>query len=146
MTQNIKIATSDEDIVACYDLIIFMGGRRAALSSEDFLQQVKRKQKEHGFLLACLIDEDIVQAVAGYRFSEYLGWGKILYLDDLVTREKSRSKGYGQIMFDWLEEQAKENDCEEIHLDSGSGRKGAHRFYLKNYMEIVGFPFSKKVA
>ena len=143
---NINIATSNEDITACYDLIISMGGRRATLSEEGFLQQVKRQQKEHGFLLAYLIDEGLVQAVAGYRFSEYLAWGKILYVDDLVTREKARSKGYGQMMIDWLVEQAKDNNCEEFHLDSGSGRKDAHRFYLKNYMEIQGFHFSKKVA
>jgi GNAT superfamily N-acetyltransferase len=73
-------------------------------------------------LLAFLETEDEVRAVAGYRVLESLFSGKFLYVDDLVTREADRSRGYGSQLFDWLVEQVREHGCESLELDSGVQR------------------------
>ena len=84
-------------------------------------------------------------AVAGYRFLESLFSGKNLYVDDLVTRERDRSKGFGAHLLDWLIEQAREHGCESLELDSGVQRFDAHRFYFSKRMSISSYHFRIKI-
>jgi len=55
-----------------------------------------------GYRLAAAIDDGQVRAVAGYRFMEMLYCGRILYIDDLVTDERLRSRGYERQLLEWL--------------------------------------------
>jgi GNAT superfamily N-acetyltransferase len=94
-----------------------------------------------GYKLAYVWDGE-VKAVAGFRISECLAWGKFLYVDDLVSKSSDRSKGYGGALFDWLVKHAKENGCAAFHLDSGVQRFAAHRFYLNKRMIIEAHHFA----
>lgn len=67
----------------------------------------------------------------GFRFMNVLAWGKILYIDDLVTKEGQRNKGYGKALLDYAVNTAQANNCNQIHLDSGYGRYEAHSLYLR---------------
>ena len=107
---------------------------------ETFVDQVARQQKE-GYLLAFVEDGGEVRAVAGYRFLESLFSGKFLYVDDLVTREQDRSRGYGGQLLDWLVEEARAHSCENLELDSGVQRFDAHRFYFLKRMHISSYHF-----
>lgn len=69
-------------------------------------------------------------ACMGFRIFETLSWGKILYIDDLITKEKSRKKGFGRVLLEYAIEQGRFHNCSEIHLDSGFHRYDAHRLYL----------------
>ena len=120
----IALATTREDIQRCFAV---MAELRPHLTAEEFVARVKRQQRA-GYHLAFLTDKGKVVTVAGYRYSESLSWGKFMYVDDLVTAEKSRSKGYGQKLFKWLVKEAKSRGCAQFHLDSGVQRFGAHRF------------------
>ena len=86
-----------------------------------------------------------VRCVAGYRILESLAWGKFLYVDDLITAERDRSRGFGQQLFEWLLQTARSEACEEFHLDSGVQRFGAHRFYLGQRMDITCHHFARKL-
>src|SRR5437763_11549339 len=109
--RQIAVAKSDADVERCSPV---MRELRPHLSDAAFLQQVKR-QMARGYLLAFLEVKGEVMAVAGYRISECLSWGKFLYVDDLVTRETDRSKGYGATLFDWLVGQAVKEGCAQFH-------------------------------
>jgi GNAT superfamily N-acetyltransferase len=126
-----------------------MAELRPHLQPEGFLQRVKRQAEVAGYHLAYLIDEQAgdgeVKAVAGFRISECLAWGKFLYVDDLVAKSRDRSKGYGGALFDWLVEYAKSEGCDQFHLDSGVQRFAAHRFYLTKRMLIEAHHFGLKV-
>ena len=52
-----------------------------------------------------------------------------LYIDDLITDERVRSRGLGRQLLDWLKEAARTERCTEVHLDSRVHRQAAHRFY-----------------
>jgi GNAT superfamily N-acetyltransferase len=79
--------------------------------------------------------------VAGFRLCRNLGWGKYLYVDDLVTDGRHRSRGDGKQMIDWLIARARSNQCVEMRLDAKVTRNRAHRFYLREQMNIVAFHF-----
>ena len=129
---EIKIANADSLIEACFDV---MSELRSHLIREDFVTQV-RQQQSQGYALAFVLVEGAVVAVAGYRISTSLSWGKFLYVDDLVSAKNARSKGYGEALLDWLKVEAKQQGCQQLHLDSGVQRFAAHRFYLKQRMDI----------
>lgn len=118
---------------------------RTHLSEQQYIDQVKRQREAAGYEVAAFFDEGQVRCVAGYRISECLSWGKFLYVDDLVSDQNGRSKNYGKQMMDWLLDEAKNNDCKELHLDSGVQRHGAHRFYLRERMDITCYHFALKL-
>lgn len=137
----IKVADSDLDISRCYGV---MAELRPHLCEDSFVTMVRGMQRQ-GYQLAYVEDADRIVAVAGYRVSTSLFMGKNLYVDDLVTSKKCRSRGHGKAMVDWLRNLAIENDCTHIHLDSGTQRHRAHRFYLREGMDIASFHFSEKL-
>jgi GNAT superfamily N-acetyltransferase len=98
---------------------------------EEYPATIARMMKSDGYRLAALYDEETVRAVAGYRVMEMLYCGKILYVDDLITDDRFRSKGYGKVLMDWLKAEAKAQGCAELHLDSGVQREQTHRFYFR---------------
>jgi GNAT superfamily N-acetyltransferase len=107
---------------------------------------VKRQYDNDNYRLAAVVDDaGITKCVAGYRFSECLCWGKFMYVDDLVTDEQARSENYGHKMMAWLVDEAKENGCKRVHLDSGVQRHSAHRFYLRERMDIIAYHFAMAV-
>jgi GNAT superfamily N-acetyltransferase len=135
-----KVET-DAAIAACYDV---MAELRPHVSREEFLPVVHALQAD-GLLLACIRAEGRVVAVAGYRISTNLFYGRHLYVDDLVTAESERSKGYGKELLAWLHALAVENDCDAFHLDSGVQRKRAHEFYLREGLELNSYHFGVRL-
>ena len=135
---RIFIAESDADIARAF---VVLRELRTHLNQEQFLERVHR-QREAGYFLACLETEDRqIVAVAGARWMDNLSNGRFLYVDDLVTLESQRSHGFGDQIFDWLCDFARENECGCLTLDSGVQRFAAHRFYLRKRMEIRAHHF-----
>src|SRR6266513_2944854 len=136
------LATTPDEIRRCHAVMREL--RPHFEDAEKFVERVTRQQKE-GYLLAFLEAEGEVRAVAGYRFLESLFSGKFLYVDDLVTRESDRSRGFGGELLDWLIEQAREQGCENLELDSGVQRFDAHHFYFSKGMHISSYHFRIKI-
>jgi len=134
-------ADSDAEIAACYDV---MAELRPHIAREEFLPLIRRMEAD-GFRLACIRAEGRVVAVAGYRFSTNLFYGYNLYVDDLVTAESERSRGYGKELLAWLCALAVEKGCRAFHLDSGVQRKRAHEFYLREGLELSSYHFSVRL-
>ena len=136
-----KIALTDDQISNCFEV---MSELRPHLLREDFLSTI-REMEQGGYRLLYLEDNSKVVAVAGYRINRNLFMGKHLYVDDLVTADAQRSKGYGEQLINWLRELAKKEGCAFLHLDSGTQRGRAHRFYFAQGFTIASFHFSEKL-
>jgi GNAT superfamily N-acetyltransferase len=141
MDSVVSLARNDQEIQSCFDV---MAALRPHLKREQFVSRVRRQQEGSGYELAYLA-AGTVKAVAGFRISECLAWGKFLYVDDLVVGSSDRSQGYGGILFDWLIDYARAAGCDEFHLDSGVQRFDAHRFYLRKRMAIEAHHFGLKL-
>ncbi|MBI3561166.1 MAG: GNAT family N-acetyltransferase [Gammaproteobacteria bacterium] len=139
---NICIATTDSEIAACYPV---MRELRPHIAEDQFLSRV-RNQETAGYRLAFVQESDGLVAVAGFRVGENLAWGRFLYVDDLVTLPAHRSKGYGAKLLAWLKEHAKKEGCVQFHLDSGTQRKDAHRFYEREGMTMNSLHFAENIT
>lgn len=122
-----------------------MSQLRSHVDGGEYLSTVRRMETADGYRLAAGFDEETVCCVAGYRVGEFLAYGKILYVDDLVTDEAARSRDFGAMMIGWLSEEARRNGCDQLHLDSGVQRHAAHRFYFREGMKIMNYHFSKSL-
>jgi GNAT superfamily N-acetyltransferase len=136
----IETARTSAQILSCHPV---MRQLRPHLADADaFVSQVLRQIESSTYELAFLSAGGAVRSTAGFRIWENLVDGKHLYIDDLVSDEAERSKGYGEKLFDWVAAYARSNGCKRLTLDSGVQRHGAHRFYLRKRMHIAGHHFS----
>lgn len=123
--------------------------RTALVDRDDFVRQVDQRQRPSGYrLIAALPDqEDSAVAVAGFRFGENLGWGRHLYIDDLSTLPAARKQGHARLLLEWLHDEARRLQCQQIHLDSGVGpdRTAAHRLYLNASFRISSHHFAMEL-
>ncbi len=122
-----------------------MAQLRPHLARSEFVARVRRQMAD-GYRLAYLLEGSTVRTVAGYRVGENLAWGRFLYVDDLVTDESRRSHGCGKALLAWLQHEARRLNCAQLHLDSGTQRKDAHRFYLREGVDLAGYHFARKIG
>ena len=134
-----QLANTHTEIAKCFAV---MQELRPHLQEHTFVETVCELQKG-GYKLAFVEEESRVVALAGYRIAHNLFMGKHLYVDDLVTSASQRSKGYGELLIQWLREQALSSQCQYFHLDSGTHRHDAHRFYFRQGLSIASYHFSE---
>jgi GNAT superfamily N-acetyltransferase len=114
---------------------------RPHLDADALVVQLQRQMADGSFRAHVLQDAGVPRAYAGWRVHENLVYGRHLYVDDLVTDETVRSRGYGKAMLDWLKAEARRQGCARLQLDSGTFRKDAHAFYLREGLRIEAFHF-----
>lgn len=121
------------ELSRCYPA--FLELRPHLQSKEAFIKQVTQQQKE-GYKIYAIQEGEVVVACLGLRILTMLAWGKILYIDDLITRAAVRGKGYGNLLIKHEIKLAQELNCDQVHLDSGYARHAAHRLYINNGFEF----------
>jgi GNAT superfamily N-acetyltransferase len=134
-----KNAETDAEIDACFDV---MSELRPDLKRDTFLATIRSMQAD-GYRLAFISENDKPVAAAGYRILSNLHYGKYLYVDDLVTAADTRSTGQGKAMLAWLTDLALAENCAVIHLDSGTQRAEAHKFYFREGFNIASYHFAR---
>jgi GNAT superfamily N-acetyltransferase len=114
-----------------------------------FARHIDEVQRPEGYRLLGAFEEGAPDAVAvaGFRLTHHLAWGRALYLDDLSTVPEARGRGHAGALLDDLVEEARRLGCAELHLDSGVGeaRWTAHRLYMNHGLTIVSHHFSRPV-
>jgi GNAT superfamily N-acetyltransferase len=135
---NVRIAESDAELEKVAGVLLEL---RSTFDREGLIAQVKQ-QRHAGYQLAYVESDGEVLCVAGFVVSTKLAWGKHIYVDDLVTADRHRSKGAGAKMIGWLKSYGLRLGCNQLHLDSGVQRFAAHRFYLREGFNIGSHHFS----
>ena len=113
--------------------------------TEEHLAQVMQEGAPQGLRFTAVFAGEDCVAVAGWRIIANTSAMRKLYVDDLSTAAAERSRGYGRMLLDALRDRAVEAGCRTLDLDSGVQRFDAHRFYLRERMDIVAHHFSLKL-
>jgi GNAT superfamily N-acetyltransferase len=135
---EILIARTDTEIDATFEV---MQQLRPHLQRDHYVAAMHALRASDGLELLALRDQGAVRAVATYRVMNMLYCGRLLYVDDLVTDERVRSRGYGARLMARLKQEARARDCSQIQLISNVKREGAHRFYFREGFGIECFHF-----
>jgi GNAT superfamily N-acetyltransferase len=139
----IKIAKTDAEILACYPVMKEL--RPHITRGSEFLKRVRR-QMGQGYRLAYALKNGKPVACMGYGDIEKLYTGPGVFVDDLATLSSQRSTGCGKALIQWLVKDCKKRGRQVIHLDSGSHRFEAHRFYFRERFHINSFHFVRDLG
>lgn len=135
---EIRTLGGEDELRAVWPLVSQL---RPEFDEDRFLVQIQR-QIAQGCRATVLYDaEGAPRAFACWRVLEMLAVGLHVYVDDLVTDQTVRSRGYGKAMLDWLKAEAERLGCVRLQLDSGTQRRDAHAFYLREGLRIEAFHF-----
>lgn len=134
-----ELAPGDERLAGVYPV---MHELRTDLSPSEFAARYEAGYPD-GYRVVALYDEGECRAAAGYRILTNFVRGRVLYIDDLVTGERWRSRGYGKALNDHLTKLAEDAGCDYVTLDSGTVRTDAHRFYFREGYVITSFHFRR---
>ena len=119
---------------------------RPHLTFEDYISIYDEAHTSDGYEIVAIEQHGEVQAVMGYRFlSDYVR-GRHLYIDDLISTEKSRSKGFGTELLNYAEEVAKQNGLKVLRLCTGIENERGVKFYEKNNWVKRAFAYAKKLS
>ncbi|MFG2296048.1 GNAT family N-acetyltransferase [Streptomyces sp. NPDC048603] len=127
------------------DLLPVLRELRPHLTPELFLDVYEHGRAQGLRFTAAYADDGSCVGAAGWRVIDNTSSLRKLYVDDLVTADSARSTGVGHELIAHLEAHAREAGCHELNLDSGTQRTRAHRFYLRERLDIVAFHFSKEL-
>ncbi|MBC3862086.1 GNAT family N-acetyltransferase [Undibacterium jejuense] len=105
-----------------------------------------KRASQAGYRLWSLKKADQFVALASYRIAENLVHGHYLYVEDLVTDQAERGVGYGQIMMEMLKQEALEQGCGKIVLDTGLNNALAHRFYYRQGLLASSLRFNQVLS
>jgi GNAT superfamily N-acetyltransferase len=131
-----ELGITDADVDAIFPIIHQL---RDHLDKAIFKERYLSLYDGANYRIVALSVGDDIRGAAGFRWIENLFIGSSLYIDDLVTADAWRSKGYGGILVKHLEALAMSINANAIRLDSAIYREEAHRFY-----EREGFEFTSK--
>ncbi len=139
---EIKILDDAKEIELCFDTLLEL--RPHLNNKHDFINQVLLQKKE-GYQIAAIMEENEIIACIGYRIMTMLVSGKILYIDDLVTKINHQRKGYANALLKYAISFAKDHECNQVHLDSGYTRYSAHKVYLNHGFQLHCHHFALKL-
>src|SRR5687767_4991813 len=117
---RIERVTTDEQIAEVFSLVSQL---RPRVTRETFVTEVRRQEAD-GYAAAVGYVDARPVVFAGYRPAHTLARGPHLFVDDLVTDESVRGRGYGRAMLRWLAERALELGLPRVHLDSRGTARG----------------------
>lgn len=133
---ELTFAKSDQDIDASFPVVREL---RTHITDQDAYRAQVRRQMDDGYNLVLMRFEGELAGCGGFRVHETLSRGRYMYVEDLVTSPKLRSHGLGDILFDWLANEARRRGCAQMEIISGIQRSDAHRFYHRKRMAIKAF-------
>ena len=123
---------NEHEIVRSFWVFTYL---RPHLDEATFVARV-RAQSLEGYRVIYMERDGQIAAAAGYRIATFLAWGKVLYIDDLITHPEKKRLGLGGALLDWLLQEGQRLSCDEVHLDTGFARHDAHRLYLNKGFKL----------
>ncbi len=119
---------------------------RVDVNQDDYFDLLQVMITEGYRMFALRDDNNAIVALAGVAVLTNFYYGRYIWVYDLVTADAARSRGYGAQLLGFIEEFAREENCQTIALSSGMQRVDAHRFYLDkmNYTK-QSFVFTKRL-
>ena len=140
---NIRELLTDEDFDAAYPV---MHELRDHLDQSKYIELLT-EMRQQGYRMIAVEDDGAIVALAGIGTGVNFYYGHYMWVYDLITAERGRSRGYGLALLQHLEQMARAEGCETLALSSAFRRVEAHRFYRdKANMENTGYVFVKTLG
>lgn len=114
----------------------------ATLTQENYKQYLT-EMVPHNYYQVVAYHGETCAGISGYWMATKLYSGKYLEIDNFVVDSNYRNAGVGKQMVDWLETEARANDCRIMMLDAYVENFKAHRFYYREGFIARGYHYLK---
>ena len=111
------------------------------LTLEDYETDLTVMLPNNNYGQVAVFEGEECLGISGFWIGTKLWCGKYLELDNIVVRKEARSKGVGQVIFDYLTNKAMQENCHMMSLDSYTSNYKAHKFFYNNDFAPKGFHF-----
>ncbi|MCA0984353.1 GNAT family N-acetyltransferase [Halobacillus yeomjeoni] len=139
--QTVKELNSKDEIRKAFPV---MKELRTHLDEDTYLELVFEAKEIDRYRMFALMNGEEIVAVTGIKPMTTLYYGRFVWVCDLVTSQKHRSKGFGEKLLSYVNDWAKEAGFESVALSSGLNRTDAHRFYTEKMdFDQVSYVFKK---
>jgi ribosomal protein S18 acetylase RimI-like enzyme len=138
---KIRQAKEKEDYLKCWEVVHEL---RPHLDKEQYLMLILYMIDE-GYKMVYIEGNEKAVSFCGYRITTMLHRGRSIYIDDLCTLPEARGKGHAKALLDYVLKEARKEELQSIHLDSGHLRHDAHRLYLNFGFKITSHHFAMEV-
>ena len=134
---DIREITTKEGMLQNYNLLTEM---YPALTLEAY-------SKELDLMIPCnygqvgVYIDNICVGLTGFWIGSKLWCGKYMELDNVFISSEHRSKGVGNILFEYMKEKAIRENCTMLALDSYTDNFKAHKFFYGHGYVPRGFHF-----
>lgn len=135
---TIRELTSKEEMLQHLDVLQDL---YPSLTLEEYARDLDEMLPNNRYGQIAVFDGENCIGLTGYWIGTKLWCGKYLEIDNLVVSSKYRSKGAGKLMFDYLSEKAKQENCVMMSLDSYTYNFKAHKFFYNEGFAPRGFHF-----
>lgn len=129
--------TTLEDMLGTYEVLTEL---YPSLSLEQYREEL-RFMVQHNYSQIAVLEQQVFVGVSGLWLGNKLWCGKYLEIDNIVVSEKTRSKGVGKMMVEFIEKKARELGCNMVALDSYTTNFKAHKFFYNQGFTPKGFHF-----
>lgn len=132
----------DKEMVEAFNVVKYMYDK---MSAKEYEKLVLEMVERNDYKMVGAVLGDKVVGVAGYWIFAMLYCKRYIQVSNLVVNPDYRGKSIGKKILRYIESIGKENDCEQIVLDSYYQNKKSHSLYFGEGYHIRGFHFMKKV-
>jgi GNAT superfamily N-acetyltransferase len=139
MSFQIQLLTTKEEMLPHLEVLQFLYPSLTAAQYEQELELML----PHQYGQLAVFDQAKCIAICGFWIGTKLWIGKYLELDNIVVDPAYRSRGVGELIFQTLEQKAKDADCNMLALDSYTSNFKAHKFFYNQGFGPKGFHFIK---
>ena len=87
--------------------------------------------------------DGVLIGVSGFWLGTRFWSGEYIDIDNVIVDEAHRSQGIGEQMIAWLEHYGTQRGCKMAMLDCYVTKHAAHRFYIRQGYDILGYHFTK---
>ena len=130
-----------KELYTAYDVLKQLRVNLSYTEFEDLIYDMR----DMNYKMIGIFDDEELITYAGVNVQTNLYHKRHLFIYDLVTDEKYRSKKYGKMMLEYLHDYAKMGMCENIVLSSGLEKVNAHKFYEKHGFCKKSFIYLKSI-
>lgn len=97
----------------------------------------------HNYTQVAVFENDLCLGLSGVWCGTKLWCGKYIELDNIIVSTKSRSKGVGKLIFDFVLKMGEDRGASMLSLDSYTSNFKAHKFFYNEGFGPKGFHFIK---
>lgn len=110
------------------------------LTPEEYSEELDLMLTNNYSQVVVELDGEIV-GIVGYWFGSKLWCRKYIECDNVVVSKNHRRKGIAKMIFNYIEDKARQLDCTILALDSYTDNFSAHKFFYQEGYVPRGFHF-----